>query len=102
MKLKILVPVFLIAGLLYSAFSYRYEILLYWNTDPEFHARFAKIELGQTQSEVEALLGKPVHSLRFEDDPDYILGWPRYEHTTYAVWFHNDRATKIFDNFGSF
>lgn len=102
MKLKILVPVLLIIGVFFSAFYYRNELILYWHTDPEFHARFEKVKLGQTQSEIEALLGKPVHSLRFEDSSDFVLGWPRYEHITYAVLFRNDRAEIISDRFGSF
>ena len=102
MNPKILVPLILIAVFLISAFSYRNELILYWNTDPEFQARFAKIELGQTRPEVETILGKPVHNYEYKEISDYILGWPRYEHTTYAVRFLNDRVIGIYDNYGSF
>ncbi|QGQ23435.1 outer membrane protein assembly factor BamE [Gimesia benthica] len=102
LKPRYLIPATLVVILISTVWHFRDELTLYWHTAPEFHARFEKIERGQTRSEVEEILGKPAHHFAFEDSLEYYLGWPRDQHTTYAVKFRDGHVIASYDRFGSF
>ncbi len=102
LKPRYLIPATLVVILISTVWHFRDELTLYWHTSAEFHARFEKIERGQTRSEVEKILGKPAQHFAFEDSPEYYLGWPRYQPTTYAVKFRDGHVIASYDRFGSF
>jgi len=78
-------------------------MILWWNTNTEFHNKFNQAEKLSSKEEVFKLLGKPSYILTSEDDPNAIYyGWPRYKSTNYCIKFYKNKLKACYERYGSF